>query len=167
MSPDDESDSQLESLFDSEEVLWPNLESLSLATNIPAEILLKFLAKHAGSLRKLELKDMLIHNVDHAVHHIPKILTSLTHCYMECLWDDASHTTSIGGVGGNDTMTDVNYLCVLSRGTDFNAPYEEAVKAYLLGRSEEMPVLERDGGSGEIREWAEWQAEAEGTMQED
>ncbi|CZT22850.1 uncharacterized protein RCC_08556 [Ramularia collo-cygni] len=156
MSPDDESDSQLESLFDSDDVLWPQLEKLSLATNVPAEILLKFLRNHADSLNALELRDMLIHNVDLAIQQIPKILT-LQHCYMECLWDDASRVSN---------ESDVNYLCVLSRGTDFNSPYEESVKAYLLGQSETMPPLERDGGSGEIREWAEWQAEADDAMED-
>lgn len=156
MSPDDESDSQLESLFDSDEVLWPGLENLSLATNIPAEILLKFLRNHSGSLKSLELRDMLIHNVDLAIQQIPKIL-ALRHCYMECLWDDASR------VDGN---LDINYLCVLSRGTDFNAKYEESVKAYLLGQSETLPPLDRDGGSGDIREWAEWQAEAEDAIEQ-
>lgn len=156
MSPDDESDSQLESLFDSDEVLWPKLEELSLATNIPAEILLKFLGNHAGCLKSLELRDMLIHNVDFAVEQIPRLVV-LKHCYMECLWDDTPRV-------GNDL--DVNYLCVLSRGTDFNAPYEESIKAYLLGQRQHMPPLERDGGSGEIREWAEWQAEADDAMAE-
>lgn len=154
MSPDDESDSQLESLFDSDEVLWPKIQHLSLATNVPADILLKFLRNHAGSLRTLELRDMLIHKVDFAIEQIPKIL-SLEYCYMECLWDDASRVSD---------DIDVNYLCVLSRGTDFKAAYEESVKAYLLGQKDTMPPLERDGGSGEIREWAEWQADYNATV---
>lgn len=151
MSPSDEYEFQLESLFNSDEVLWPGLENLSLATNLPADILLKFLRKHAISLQALELRDMLIDNVDFAVEQIPKIL-SLKHCYMECLWDDAPPDGANLGV---------NYLCVLSRGTDCNAPYEQSIKSYLLGQCEFMPALERDGGSGEIWGWPDWQAYAD------
>ncbi|KJY01556.1 hypothetical protein TI39_contig287g00024 [Zymoseptoria brevis] len=154
MSPDDESDSQLENLFDSDDVLFPELQSAALATNMPAEILLKFLTNHARTLRRLELRDMLVHNVNVAIEHIPRVL-KLDHVYVECLWDDASRT---------EGEFDVNYLCVLSRGTDSDADYEHSVKAYLLGQAEVMPNIERDGGLGEIREWSEWQNEYYATL---
>jgi hypothetical protein len=149
MSPDDESAVQLEGLFDTDRVIFPYLQFLALATNIPAETLLKFLANHGNTLKTLELRDMLIHNVDLAIQQIPRVV-KLDHVYMECLWDDASRT---------EGDFDVNYLCVLSRGTDYDAAYEQSVKAYLLGQVEAMPQIERDGGLGEIREWSEWQNE--------
>jgi hypothetical protein len=154
MSPDDESDSQLEDLFDTDEVVFPDLQDLALATNVPAEKLLNFLANHKGSLRSLELRDMLIHNVDLAIEQIPRII-KLDHVYMECLWDDACRT---------EGEFDVNYLCTLSRGTDFDAAYEQAVKAYLLGHVQTMPQIERDGGLGDVREWWEWQNEYNDTV---
>lgn len=145
LSPDDDA-SQLETLFldGSENVLWPDVKHLALATNVPAEILIGFLRNHAKSLESLELRDMLVHDVDLALVQIPKVV-QLQHVYVEQLWDEASE---------NDA-TSVRHLCVLSKGTDFNAPYEQSVKSYLLGKISTLPAIERDGGFGDVMDWEE------------
>ncbi|KAK4508381.1 hypothetical protein PRZ48_002119 [Zasmidium cellare] len=145
LSPDDDA-SQLEVLFldGSENVLWPDIKHLALATNIPAEILVGFLRNHSKTLESLELRDMLVRNVDLALAQIPKVV-ELRHVYVEQLWDD----------NAEDTGTSVHHLCVLSRGTDFDDPYEQAVKSYLLGQKSMLPVIERDGGFGDVVDWEE------------
>lgn len=145
LSPDDDA-SQLETLFldGSETVLWPEMKHLSLATNIPAEILIGFLRNHAKTIQSVELRDMLVHGVDLALAQIPKVI-ELQHVYVEQLWDDASE---------NDGAS-VSHLCVLSKGTDFDAPYEQAVKSYLLGKTSRLPAIERDGGFGDVMDWDE------------
>lgn len=143
LSPDDDS-THLVPLFDEVDlcVHWPHLVDLRLATNMPAEILISFLARHKASLKCLELRDMLVHDTDFVITNIPKVV-ELGRVYVECLWDDAE---PLG-------ISSVSYLCALSRGTDFDDPYEHSVKAYLLGQSDQVPEIERDGGLGEVPGW--------------
>lgn len=138
LSPDDEAP-QLARLFDSDTVIWPHLKRLKLATNIMAEILLKFLNKHASTLRELDLRDMLIHGVQDVLQQLPRVV-SLQRVYMECIWDDSPEG---------------EFLSVLSRGTDFEDHYERAIKAYLLGNLETMPELQWDGAKDWLVHWPE------------
>lgn len=130
LSPDDELP-QLEDLF-TQDLLWPNIERLSLATNVGAEVLLGFLARHSTTLRQLELKDMLITDVEVLLRELPTTVV-LRHVYAECLWDYSP---------------DGEFLSVLSRGTSYPDPYERQMEAYLLGESVQMPSLEWDGARG-------------------
>ena len=133
---------QIETFFirGASEVIWPSIEHLALATNISSHILIEFLRNHAATLKSLELRDMLVHDVDSAIEQIPSAM-NLEHVYIECLWTDA----------GQESPMD--YICVLSRGTDFNDPYEKAVKAYLLGQTDASPTIERDGGLSNVGDW--------------
>ncbi|KXT10032.1 hypothetical protein AC579_1223 [Pseudocercospora musae] len=131
LSPDtDEEMPQLEGLFASDEPVWPHLERLALATNLNAEILLMFLRNHSLTLKELELRDMSIQGVHLLVQGIPEVL-QLRHVYMECLWDESPSG---------------HFLSVLSRGTDWEDPYELGVKSYLLRKLPVMPTLTWDGG---------------------
>ncbi|EME49267.1 hypothetical protein DOTSEDRAFT_40511 [Dothistroma septosporum NZE10] len=141
LSPDDDVE-QIEALFirGGSELIWPKIEHLALATNIAGQILIEFIRKHACTLKSLELRDMLIHDVDSAMEQIPRV-TTLQHVYMECLWTDADQDSSM------------DFICVFSRGTDFDDRYEKAVKKYLLGRSDALPKIKRDGGLSTVEDW--------------
>ncbi|KAF7197178.1 hypothetical protein HII31_01603 [Pseudocercospora fuligena] len=133
LSPDmDEGMPQLEGLFASDQPVWPHLKCLALATNLNAEILLKFLRNHSLTLKKLELRYMYIEGVHRVVEEVPKAL-ELQRVYMECLWDESPSG---------------NFLSVLSRGTDWEDPYELSVRSYLLRKLPVMPTLTWDGGHG-------------------
>ncbi|KXT02914.1 hypothetical protein AC578_1826 [Pseudocercospora eumusae] len=127
---------QLEGLFASDEPVWPHLGRLALATNLNAEILLKFLRNHSLTLKELELRDMSIKGVRLLVEEIPKVL-QLRHVYMECLWDESPSG---------------HFLSVLSRGTDWEDPYELGVRSYLLRKLSVMPALTWDGGNDDNSE---------------
>lgn len=157
LSPDDDA-SQLEALFrdGSENLLWPEIRHLALATNVPSDILIGFLRNHSKTLDSLELRDMLVLGVDSALEQIPQVV-ELQHVYMEQLWDDVPEDqrpvlTQPGALGQPAVL---GHLCVLSRGTDFEAPYEQAVKSYLLGKSSKLPEIHRDGGFGDVMDWEE------------
>lgn len=133
LSPDiDEEMPLLESLFASSDTVWPYLHRLSLATNLAAEVLLHFLRNHAATLTELDLRDMRIRGVEQAIEQMPRIL-KLQNVYMECLWDESPNG---------------EFLSVLSRSTDWDEPYEQAVKAFLLRKIPRKPPLQWDGGHG-------------------
>ena len=92
---------------------------------MPHTILLPFFSFLSPTLRSLELRDMVVEDVRELVCGIPRIL-NLEHVYMECILQRRS------GDG---------FGCAFLEGSDVDKPYERAVKAYLLGKSEELPEL--------------------------
>lgn len=110
---------------------WPHLEHLALRTNIESTIFLDFLKQHAGSLRSLELRDMVVNDIEDVLECIPRIV-KLQHVYAECLWGK-----------WREPSIDSN-VCLLARGTDFDDPYERSVKAYLLGERDDLVELKRE-----------------------
>jgi len=127
-------------LFDcsDDEVVWPNLEHLSLSTNVRPAMFLTFLRNHAATLRSLEVRDSFLYDVQQVLEEIPRIL-QLKHVYIEGVWHDGSRE----GFFDLDACTEM-----LSEGTDCDGPYEKAVKGYLLGESASLPEILCDGGTG-------------------
>ena len=112
--------------------LWPQIQHLSLSTDIRSEVLLPFLSRFSPTLRSLELRDMVVFDVPAVIMQIPKIL-SLDHVYIECIWHEV-----LPNLPANEES---NYLCAFPRGTDTNEPDEEAVKRYMLGLTTETPAI--------------------------
>lgn len=124
------------------ELMWPNVEHLALATNIPGQVLVDLLRQHAAISKSLELSDMLVHHVDSAIEQIPRV-DRLACVYIECLWTDAGQGSSI------------DFIYIFPRGTYCDDSYERAVKARLLAQPKACPLIEWDGSLGNVDDWTD------------
>lgn len=127
----------LESMFVLDKPIWPEIEELSLVVDISAMALIKFLSHHASTLRTFKLQDCHISNVARLIDAFPKTI-KVDNLYLKFLWDKDEGD---------------NYHCFLARGTDFDAPYESAFKAYLMCHNASMPEIKRDGRYGYSQDW--------------
>ncbi|KAK5124821.1 hypothetical protein LTR85_001534 [Meristemomyces frigidus] len=117
-------------------VVWPHLQHLALAVNMGSDEFTQFLWNHSATLRSLELRDMIVYEARELCLQIPKML-KLDHVYFGCVYHGEHE-------GEWQDGEDVELQCAFGRGTDYDDPYEKAVKAYLLGQGEELPRLRED-----------------------
>ncbi|KAI7162256.1 hypothetical protein KC349_g2123 [Hortaea werneckii] len=113
---------------------WPHLTSLSLSTNVKADPFLSFLAAHSTTLRSLTLFEMDLGDVRKVLSAIPRVLPGLTDVHVQYV---------LGLIQGTPGMEDEDDVWghYLIEGTSVEDGYHEDVKRYLLGQSEELPLL--------------------------
>jgi hypothetical protein len=128
---------------------WPALKSLSITIeNMPARHLIQAFRVIAPSLRRLVIRDSMLHDVGVLIRDIPKIL-QLQYVHLECLL----HICDICQ----------GYDCLLAEGTDIDEPYVRAVKGYLLREAELPPTLKLC----EIGDYGAWDDSLDGEDPED
>ena len=136
---DDENYSGEACLFHATSVIWPKIEHLAISANVNATKFTNFLRLHSPTLKSLELRRTLVYNAPSLLEQIPKVLR-LDHIYIKGLihcGPGLPHEEDVDPI-----LIDNAWL--LSDGTEFGAPYEQSMKAYLLGQSPEMPDLLQD-----------------------
>ena len=109
----------------------PHIAHLSLNLDVSHMDLLDLLKQLSLTLPSLELRDMIVADVPALLLHMPKVV-ELRHVYVEKLW----HETIDPDRGHEDA-----YIRLLSGGTDVQEPLELAVKSYLLGKRNELPMF--------------------------
>ena len=112
-------------------LLWPHLEHLGLSATMPHSSLLRFLACLPPSLCSLELWDMMIEDIMDLLRRIPQML-SLRHINLRELTHFHGETE------------DELFCHAFKRGLNVEGEYEQAVRAYLLAQSDELPNVRRE-----------------------
>ncbi len=122
------SQSYLRALFE-DPPHWPLLERLDLnlsGERVPHDLLLEFLSSMASTLSALALRKILVGDAGELIKQIPKVLKLRDVCLGRIWHYCAEHD-------------DFHDLFV--RGTDYRAPYEQSVRAYLLAETLDLPEL--------------------------
>ncbi|PPJ54603.1 hypothetical protein CBER1_06153 [Cercospora berteroae] len=118
-------------------VIWPKIEHLALSVPFCAKKFINFLKLHSSTLRSLELHQALVYDVPTLLEQIPKVV-HLDHVYIKTLVHIGPALPHAQHSGPFDKAW------FLADSTDFDAPYEQSMKAYLLGKSSIMPDLLED-----------------------
>ncbi|KAI5364988.1 hypothetical protein Slin15195_G045260 [Septoria linicola] len=126
-------------LFQVDRPIWPHIQHLALSTFVSARNFVNFLKLHASTLRSLELRRTAVFDAPSLLEQIPKVI-QLDHVYVKGLNHHGAPLPH------DDDVSPSVYAdpWLLSDGTDFDAPYEMSMKAYLLGKTSEMPDLSQD-----------------------
>ena len=135
---------------------WPRLKSLRLSIDTMPGELLDLLRAVSASLRTLHLHDMIVGDVQAVFEEIPKTLRLET-VYIENLFH-VDFPQEDPFIPGQSDMRDWSYEEVLIHGINTNEPYAQAVKAYLLGKSDSLPRLQ-------LEETGEWYSEEESPLE--
>ena len=108
------------------------LEHLGLAGNIRFAQSSPFLPFVAPTLCCMELRNLFVDDLEGMITQIPETC-DLERVYMENIWHIRSTRPN-------------NYARSFVKGNNANAPYERAVKAYLLRESSILPKLQFEDG---------------------
>ncbi|KAF7186282.1 hypothetical protein HII31_12357 [Pseudocercospora fuligena] len=129
-------------IFDTTTTIWPEITYLALSANVETDKLLAFLRLHSQTIKHLRLTDMVVRNVPKLIDQLPATISrNLETIFLRQLWHEG-----IEGLPHEEPQSDISDrdLCLLSHSTDFNAPYEKSVKAYLTGETDTKPDLSVD-----------------------
>lgn len=118
-------------------VIWPKIEHLAISVPFCAKKFIRFLKLHSSTLRSLEFHQALVYDVPTLLEQIPKVV-HLDHVYIKTLVHIGTELRHPQYAGPFDKAW------FLADSTDFDAPYEQSMKAYLLGKSPAMPDLLED-----------------------
>ncbi|KAK3625037.1 hypothetical protein LTR56_020681 [Elasticomyces elasticus] len=130
---------------------WPDLEHLSLRTNVVYPEFLSFLRQHP-KLKSLTLENMIVGDASNLLTEIPKVL-KLDKVSISNMWSDNKDFDAMSGKGHpynlhlkHSTNQELD-LSSLWRGyTD--GVYEKSVKHYLLRQIDELPEIKVEGTGG-------------------
>ncbi|KXT02785.1 hypothetical protein AC578_5400 [Pseudocercospora eumusae] len=128
-------------IFDTTTTIWPDITYLALSANVETDKLLNFLRLHSQTIKHLRLTDMVVRNVPILIDQLPSTISrNLETIFLRQLWHEGIESLP----HHEDESIENRDLCLLSHSTDFNAPYEKSVKAYLLGKTDVKPDLRLD-----------------------
>ncbi|KAK5713994.1 hypothetical protein LTR15_010900 [Elasticomyces elasticus] len=130
---------------------WPDLEHLSLKTNVKYPEFSSFLRQHGATLRSLELRDMIVGDAPALLRDIPKIL-GLDRVHLSSIWSaNPEHVPDVKGFAYYVYLQSTirsRRLSIKSSIGEYDGVYENAVKEYLLRQCEELPELKIEGMNG-------------------
>lgn len=106
---------------------------LELSVNLPDTLLLFLLALLSPYPRKLVLINMSVCDAQALIAQLSRVLPGLDRIYLEWLW------TKINVRSTSELAPPTNNI--FPNGSNLDAPYEQGVKAYLLGQADDFPRL--------------------------
>ncbi|KAK5695506.1 hypothetical protein LTR97_009015 [Elasticomyces elasticus] len=127
---------------------WPDLEHLSLKTNVVYPGFLSFLRQHP-KLKSLTLEDMIVGDASSLLTEIPKVL-KLNEVFISHIWSDNKDFDAMSGKGYPYNLHlkyGTNQELDLSKEYN-NGVYENSVKNYLLRQADELPEIKVEGTGG-------------------
>ncbi|KAF2206371.1 hypothetical protein CERZMDRAFT_89387 [Cercospora zeae-maydis SCOH1-5] len=127
-------------LFHATSVVWPKIEHLALSVSVSSKRFAHFRQLHSSTLESLELCETLVSNASKLLEQIPKVL-QLDRVFIKRLYHNGP---PLPHRPHRKVRLHYRGACLLADGTDFDAPYEQAMKAYLLRQSPDMPDVLQD-----------------------